>query len=299
LVASGGFSPALRRLGAAAARSAMSGVGGLASGFLGEMEDELEGEMEDELELSPLARLFPDVAGLGGVDPISRIYPEAAMEMEHLGHAAAEAPTLAEAEAHARRLVPTVVRAVPRVAYRVAHAAPLSRPAQVAPGLVHAVRRAAPALAHGVSGVTRTLFRNPATRHLIRTLPTVVRNTTNQLVHRAALGRPITPQSAVRILARQAAHVIGRPAHGVHAWRRSHALDRRYHRRYALGGPGYWRPGMPPRGLAVPRLGIPAVPTPGTWAPRTWAPGIGPRPIRRAGGCGCCCCGCHRCAGRR
>jgi hypothetical protein len=290
LVASGGISPALQRLGSAAAESAVAGVPGMESGFMPEMED----EWEDELELSPLARVYSDVAGMGGLDPISRIYPEAAMEMEHLGHVAAESPTLAEAEAHARRIVPTVVKAMPRVAHRVAHAAPHARPAHVAPRVVHAVRRAAPALAHGVSGVTRTLFRNPATRHLIRTLPTMVRNTANHLVHRAASGQPVSPHGAVRMLARQAAHVIGKPAHGVHAWRRSHALDRRYHRRFGIGGPGVWRPGIGTPGLSVPRLGISGAPTPGVWSPGMTAPGVGPRP-RRAGGCGCCCCGCHRC----
>jgi hypothetical protein len=231
--------------------------------------------------------------------------------MEHLGHIAAQSPTLAEAEAHARRIVPTVVRAVPRVAHRVAHAAPHPRPAHVAPRVVHAVRRAAPALAHGVSGVTRTLFRNPATRHLIRTLPTMVRNTANHLVYRAASGHPVSPQSAVRMLARQAAHVIGKPAHGVHAWRRSHALDRRFHRRFGIGSPGVWRPGMGvwrpgmrTPGLSIPRLGIAGAPTPGMWSPGTWSPGMvgpgmRPRGMRRTGGCGCCCCGCSRCGSGR
>ncbi len=238
LASGGGFSRALQRLGAAAAQSAVAGVPGL------------EAEMEDELEVSPLARVFPDVAGLGGLDPISRIYPEAAMEMEHLGHVAAESSTLAEAEAHTRRLVPAAVMAVPRVAHRVTHAVPHARPVHVVPRVVHAVRRAAPALAHGVSGVTRTLFRNPTTRHLIRTLPLVVRNTTNQLVHRAALGRPVTPASAARLLARQAALVIGNPVQGVRAWRRARALDGHYHRRFGVGSPRVWRPGM-----AIPRLG--------------------------------------------
>jgi hypothetical protein len=277
LVAGGGTSPALRRLGASAARAALSGIAELGSGLLP--------EMEDEMEVSPLARVYPDVAGMGGLDPISRVYPEAAMEMEHLGHVAAESPTMAEAEAHARRMVPVAVKAAPRVAHRVAHASAAPRPAHVVPRAVQAVRRAAPALAHGVTGVTRTLYRNPTTRHLIRTLPSIVANTTSHLVRQAALGRPITPQAAVRTLARQAARVVGNPAHGVRAWRRSRALDRRYHRVF---GPG----------MVTPRPWVAGAGPSTTWSPGMVTPRPGVPGVRRAGvrGCGCCCCGCHRCA---
>src|SRR5262245_57557786 len=56
LAAGGGISPALRRLAAAAAESAVAGLH----------------ESEDAREVSPLARVFPDLAGVGGLDPISR-----------------------------------------------------------------------------------------------------------------------------------------------------------------------------------------------------------------------------------
>jgi hypothetical protein len=280
LASAGGISPALQRLAAAAAESAVAGLHEVGEGFLQEMEM----EMEDETEVSPLARVYPDLAGVGGLNPISRVYPEALMEMEHLGHIAAESPTMGEAEAHARRIVPVAAKVVPVVARRVAHAVP--KPVHiVVPRAIHAVKRAAPALAHGITGVTRTLYRNPATRHLIRAVPTIVRGTTNHLVHQAALGRRVTPHTAVRALARHAARVVANPAHGVHAWRRSRALDHRYHRTLGVGMPGTWAPGV---GVPRPRPGIPGM----------WAPGMARHRRRKSGGCGCgCCCGgcgCHR-----
>jgi hypothetical protein len=301
LASAGGISPALQRLAAAAAESAVAGLHEAAGGSLHEME------MEDEMEVSPLARVYADLAGVGGLNPISRIYPEALMEMEHLGHIAAEAPTLAEAEAHARRIVPVAVRVVPVVAHRAAHT--VSRPTHVVvPRAVHAVKKAAPALAHGITGVTRALHRNPATRHLIRAVPTILRATTNQLVQQAAHGRPLTPQAAVHALARQAARVVGNPAHSVQAWRRSRALDKRYHRALGVGTPGTWMPGMgmprPSPTTWVPGMPRPRPVVPGTWssglgAPGPWAPGLGRPRMRKSGGCGCggCCggCGCHRC----
>lgn len=189
-------SPGLRRIGQAAARSALRGVGGLV-GLEGELE--LEGEWEAELEGEEEAEWE--------ANPIRRVYPDALME--HLGHAASEAESEAEAEAFVGALIPLAARVVPRLA--------------------PAVMRAAPQLIRGVARVTRTLRRNPATRPLVRAVPTIVRRTTSALARRAARGRPVTPQVAVRTLAGQTARVLSDPRQCVHAYRRSRSLDRRYH----------------------------------------------------------------------
>ena len=218
-------SPALRRIGLSAARSALSGlgsagaalgnaVGGARGGALGrdlgsvlgsqvaswlpqselEMEGEWEGEWEGEGEME--------------VNPIRRIYPEALME--HLGHAAAAAESEAEAEAFLGALVPLAARLIPRAA--------------------SAVMRVAPNLIRGVAGAARTLRSNPATRPLVRALPAVVRQTTANLARQVSQGQPVTPQTAVRTLARQTAQVLGSPQRCAQAYRRSRALDRTYHR---------------------------------------------------------------------
>lgn len=206
--------PVLRRVGLNAARTALGGLGDVGAAVggafsprgaalgrqLGQVvgrharswlpQSEFEGELEWE------------------VNPIRRIYPDALME--HLGHAAAEAESEAEAEAFLGALIPLAARLVP----------------QVAP----AIMRAAPNLIRGVSGVARTLRSSPTTRPLVRTLPTVVRRTAATISRQAAQGRPVTPATAVRSLANQTVRVISNPQRCVHAYRRSQALDRRFHR---------------------------------------------------------------------
>jgi hypothetical protein len=188
LAAQAAQSPALRRIGQAAARSALGGLAGQ-----GEFEGELE--WEDEYE------------GEEEANPIRRVYPDALME--HLGHAASQTESEAEAEAFVGALVPLAARVIPRVA--------------------PAVMRAAPQLIRGVARVTRTLRRSPATRPLVRAVPTIVRRTTASLARRVARGQPVTARTAVRTLAGQTARVLSSPQQCVHAYRRSRALDRRYH----------------------------------------------------------------------
>ena len=110
--------------------------------------------------------------------------------------------------------------------------------------------RAAPQLIRGVARVTRTLRRNPATRPLVRTMPTIVRRTTANLARRVARGQPVTPQVAVRTLARQTARVLSNPQQCVHAYQRSRALDRRYHA--ATARRRRRRPRMAPARVRVP-----------------------------------------------
>jgi hypothetical protein len=206
--------PALRRLGISAARSALGGLGALGggaggdlirglggplAGLLTESESEFEDEFESEDELSPIRRAYP------------------AALMEHLGHAAAEAESEAEAEAFIGALIPLAAQLLPRVA-------PI-------------IMRAAPGLIRGAAGVVRTLHRNPTTRPMIRAVPTVVRRTVADVARQSGQGRPVPPRAAVKALARQTAGVLGNPNASVQAWRRSRALDSRYHRIEGSAGP--------------------------------------------------------------
>src|SRR5256714_9744241 len=125
----------LRRVGPAAGRTALAG--GMRTLGFREGEWEEEGEWEGEAILSPIRRVYPDAM------------------MEHFGHAAATARSEAEAEAFIGALIPLAARLLPRVA--------------------PAIIRSSPALLRGVANVTRTLRANPATRPLVRTVPTIVR----------------------------------------------------------------------------------------------------------------------------
>jgi hypothetical protein len=183
----------LRRIGGTAARAVMHN----AMGPLGyrEFEGEIEGEFESEYEGEAL------------LNPIRRVYPDAMME--HFGHAAAAAETEEEAEAFIGALIPLAARLLPRVA--------------------PAVMRAAPGLIRGVSGVVRTLRANPATRPLVRAVPTIVRRTVADIDRQSAGGAPVTAQQAVQTLARQTGRVLSSPQQCTHALRRNVALDKRFH----------------------------------------------------------------------
>jgi hypothetical protein len=225
----------LRRVALGAARAALTGgggalgrvigggpgsalgasLGGALSGLLPDPEFEFEGEFEEEL------------------NPIRRVYPDALME--HLGHAAATAQNEAEAEAFIGALIPLAARIAPRVA--------------------PAIMRVAPRLVRGAANVTRTLRRSPATRPLVRTLPSIVRRTAASLAQQAGRGQPVTPQSAVQALAQQTARVIGSPQQAVQAYRQSRIGDQQYHQTMSDGLPG---PGMGANGAACATCGAAA-----------------------------------------
>jgi len=174
-----------------------SALGGAAGYGLGGLvpEPEFEGDFEGEL------------------NPIQRVNPDALME--HLGHAAMEAETDAEAEAFIGALIPLAARILP----------------QAAP----AILRAAPSLIRGLVGATQALRRSPAFRPLMRTIPTIVRRTAANVAQRVAQGQPVTPHTAVRALAGQTARVLSSPHRCVRAYQQSRALDRQYHRAASAG----------------------------------------------------------------
>ncbi len=147
------------------------------------------------------------------VNPQQRAYSGALME--HLAHAAATTPSEAEAEAFIGALVPLAARLIPRAA----------------PALL----RAAPGLVRGLAGATRVLRHTPATRPLVRTLPTILQRTAANVARQAAQGRPVPPQRVVQTLARQTAQVIGSPRQAVRAYQRGRRLDRHYHRMAQTG----------------------------------------------------------------
>jgi hypothetical protein len=236
-------------------------LGGVISGLLGESEYEQELELEGEYELEGEWEGEYEDEAEGMANPLRRVYPDAMME--HLGHAAAEAETEAEAEAFIGALVPL--------------AAGLARSA--APH----VARSTPQLVRGLSTVARTLRRNPATRPLVRVLPTIASRTTRSLARRVAHGRPITPRQAVRTLAGQTAAVLSNPHTRRQVVRRARALDRNYHRATRTG---QWWTGPVPRGSATavralapagyrPQRGYPAPPL------GAGGPGVTGRPVRR------------------
>ncbi len=154
------------------------------------------------------------------INPPGHVLP--GMLMEHLGHAAAEAEHEAEAEAFIGALVPLAAQLVPR-------AAP-------------ALMRVAPQLIRGTVRLGRTLWRDPQTRRLMRAVPTVVTRTARSVARRTARGRDVTPQWAVRTLARHSDRVLRNPRERRRVQQHAARVDRRYHqavcpRTYEGGAP--------------------------------------------------------------
>ncbi len=176
------------------------------------LEFEREGvhELEGELELNPMRKIYPDA-----LDAI----------MEHLAHVAAEAESEQEAAEGflpliplvASKLLPLAAKAVPKLA-------------KALPNISRAVSRVTPQLTRGVSQITRGLFRNPRTRPLVRTIPSIARRTVTSIARQAAAGQPVTPQAARRTLASQTRAVLANPRQAAQVVRRSRALDRQAHR---------------------------------------------------------------------
>jgi hypothetical protein len=196
------------------------------SEFEGEFESEFEGESELESELEGE---FEFESEFEGPNPVNRIYPDAMME--HMGLAAMEAESEFEAAEHFLPLIPMVAsklltlaaKALPKIA------------GKVLPKIARTITRATPHLTRGVAHITRTLHRNPQTRHLVRAVPSVARRTVASIVKRAAAGRPVTPATAARILHAQRRHVLSNPKIRRLALRRSRLMDHRFHR---VGGFG-------------------------------------------------------------
>ena len=278
----------------------LGAIGNVVGSLLGEGEGEDESafESEDEGELSPIRKIYPDAM------------------MEHLGELAFEAESEDEAAEHflpligmaASKLLPVVAKAI----------APMAKKAL--PKIARAVTRATPRLTKGIGQVAKTLHRNPQTRHLLKTVPSIARGTVGSIARQAAHGRNITPRTAVRTLARQARRVLAHPQQRRHALRHHNQLERKFHGRYAQGmarphwrygrypyrygrgrvrgrvAPGYAgaRPGTP--GYAV--SGAPGYAAPGA-VPGVGAPAAGVRPVRygQVVGGQCTCAACPSCGG--
>jgi hypothetical protein len=226
-----GRSQALRRIALSAARAAHRAGARPWPVVEGEMEFEGEGELEGaaELELESTPSERSHFAGM----------------MEHLGHSAAEAANEQEAAEHFLPLIGLAAKfvapkllglAAKKVGGKLAGRVGARLLRRVAPRVLG---RVAPRLTRGVANVARTLFRNRTTRPLLHAMPRIARGTIRALARRIAHGLPVTPRLAVRTLARQTARTLSSPRTLAQTYRRSLALDRRYHghARRILGQP--------------------------------------------------------------
>ncbi len=83
--------------------------------------------------------------------------------------------------------------------------------ARIIPIKSHSMRQISPKLVKGAATLTRTLRKSPATRPLVKTVPTIVARASNTLARQAAQGKPIAPQTAARVMAAETRKVLGNP----------------------------------------------------------------------------------------
>ena len=179
------------------------------------------------------------------------------------------------------------------------------------PKIAKVLTKATPKLTRGIGKVAKVLHRNPQTRHLVVTVPSIARRTVGSLAHKAARGGHVTPHTAVRTLAKQTRRVLGTPLHRAQALSRHNHLERKFHQGVGRGiaqphmhqGRLHgWRWGA--RGGIAPRVGVTR--SGGVYRPGVGTRAIGGRPVRygrtvggrvvggHGGHCGCCCGCCGR-----
>jgi hypothetical protein len=216
-------------------RAAIAGGSGLLGGEIGALAGPAG---------VPVGAAIGTVAGTGLADavipdsayelsPIRRWYPDALME--HLAHEATEAESETEAAEQFLPLIPLVANKLLPIAAKV-----LPKLAgKVLPRVVNAVAKVAPRLTRGISNITRTLFRKPQTRQMIRVVPSIARRTVTQIARQAALGRPVSPQVAQQVLRAQVRRVVASPQVAQAVLRRSAVLDSRLHQTAGLPRPTF------------------------------------------------------------
>lgn len=173
--------------------------------ILGSLTGEEEGEWEDWEELYP-----GDVAGIGESGDFEDLFLGdgsggllgEAGDMEYLAEAAAESESLAEADGFIGALVPLATSLLPSLL-------PMAK--SMLPQVLGAARKVVPQLIRGATRIGRRLLRSPSTKPLVRTLPTIVRNTVKSVARQAASGTPVTPAQAMKTLGTHARRVLRSP----------------------------------------------------------------------------------------
>lgn len=198
--------------------------------LMSELEFEVLPELEEELPEMSTESEFHELHEIpeGEISPVRKWYADAMLE--HMGVAAAEAETEDEAAEGFLPLIPMLAaKALPMVAKLGARVVPkLIR--KILPKASKGISRAVPRLTRGVSQITRKLYRNPQTRPLVKTVPTIARRTMGTLARHAARGRTITPRVANRVLVSHARRLLRSPQQMSKALRRVRLMDGRLHR---------------------------------------------------------------------
>jgi len=83
--------------------------------------------------------------------------------------------------------------------------------ARIIPIKSASMARISPKVVKGAATLTRTLRKHPATRPLVKTVPTIVARTGQKLAKQAAQGKPVTPTTAAQVMAGETKKVLSNP----------------------------------------------------------------------------------------
>jgi hypothetical protein len=73
------------------------------------------------------------------------------------------------------------------------------------------VKAVSPTLSSASARLTKVMKNNPATKPLVKVVPTIAKKTVATLARKAAKGKPVTPAIAKRVMAKQAIRVLSTP----------------------------------------------------------------------------------------
>lgn len=199
--------PALK----AVAPVAIKAVGSLLGGQK-KRQREFEFEYESEYEGDPfIGKLLSSLgSGLGlGEGEYEYEYEYEAVPMseyeivmENLAYRAAHSESEAEAEAFLGALASMATRLVPSAA--------------------KAIASVTPSLVRGVARMGSALHKNPTTRQLLQTAPTILKGTVQTLANQVEQGKPLSSTTALRALAGNTANVLDNPQKVKAAMKKSH-----------------------------------------------------------------------------
>jgi hypothetical protein len=161
-------------------------IGGKLGSFVGNLEDEElafdgydgygDGEDESDSEDEMNAEDFMDFEG------------EDEDVAEYMADIAAKAPNSIDSGAMAGAITITI-----------ASKAPLQ------------VKAVSPTLSSGAARLTKLMKNNPATKPLVKVVPSIAKKTVATLARKAAKGKPVTPAIAKRVMAKHAMRVLSNP----------------------------------------------------------------------------------------
>lgn len=190
----GQMAPVLKRLAPVAGRMVLGGAGGPLGALAGNLlrEDPL-GEAEWENELFHLESLGESEDELEADGEEEDEPPGLSGESEAMAELMAAAAGAADSEEEAAGLIGGVTIHI------------------LGPAPVR-VRRMTPVIVRRATRLTRLLRRSPSTRPLVPVVASITRATTKKLARQAASGKPVTPATVARTMARQTARTLQSPS---------------------------------------------------------------------------------------